>query len=293
MLATITPCTDLRARALRSLSDLPPFSPVLNRLLATLAAEDVSIPEVSEIIEKDTIIAGNILKLVNSALYGRRGNVTSIPHASSLLGINRLRNAVLGMSLTRLWNQVRTPPDWSTARFNLHAVGVAIMSDLLAQRVTAEFPEGAFLAGLFHDLGRLLIALGLRDQYAQVLALYNAQPQPWTACEHQVLGFDHAELAFDALELWKLPEPIRLAAATHHHPERRDQEMPLGTYSLAQVVRCADLYVNSIGITVEKSYNVAAERQSDPFATLGIEDKIPELAEEFSGQYEALTVFFR
>jgi HD-like signal output (HDOD) protein len=93
------------------MSDLPPFSPVFNRLLASLANEDTPLGEIAGIIEKDAVIAGNVLKLVNSAMYGRRDSVTSIRHASSLLGINRLRNAVLGLSLARMWNNVKTPQE--------------------------------------------------------------------------------------------------------------------------------------------------------------------------------------
>src|SRR5437660_12883660 len=61
----------LREQALRSLSKLPPFSPVLTKLLATLAQEDVSFAKLADLIEKDTVLAGNVLKLVNSAAFGR------------------------------------------------------------------------------------------------------------------------------------------------------------------------------------------------------------------------------
>ena len=94
--------TDYREKALRSIGNLPPFSPVLNKLLASLAQDNVSFSTVGELIEKDTVMAGSVLHLVNSALYGRRGTINSVRHAVALLGIDKLRNAVLGMSITRL-----------------------------------------------------------------------------------------------------------------------------------------------------------------------------------------------
>src|SRR5882672_4316133 len=108
----------VRDRALVALGKLPPFSPILNRLMASLAHEDVSFAKVADLIEKDTVLAGNILRLVNSALYGLPGTVNSIRHAVSLLGINKLRNSTLSMSVSRMWNQVKTPQGWSMARFN-------------------------------------------------------------------------------------------------------------------------------------------------------------------------------
>ena len=138
----------VKDQALRALAQLPPFSPISNRLIASLAQEDVSFAKISDLIEKDTALAGNVLRLVNSALYGLRGTVNSIRHAVSLLGIAKLRNATLSMSVARMWSQVKTPPGWSMARFNLHSVGVAIMADLLTQGQPVDYAEGAFAAGL-------------------------------------------------------------------------------------------------------------------------------------------------
>src|SRR5258707_12393687 len=118
-----------RERALATLRQLPPFSPILNRLIASLANEDVSFAKVADLIEKDTVLAGNILRLVNSALYGLRGTVNSIRHAIALLGLAKLRNATLIMSVARMWSQVKCPPGWSMNRFNLHSFAVAILAD--------------------------------------------------------------------------------------------------------------------------------------------------------------------
>ena len=94
------------------------------------------------------MVAANLLHLVNSALYARRGTVNSVRHALSLLGVNKLRNAVLGMSITRMWNQVRTPPEWSMARLQFtFLVAAAQLADMLAQKIPVAYPEGAFISG--------------------------------------------------------------------------------------------------------------------------------------------------
>ena len=111
----------LSQRALGALGKLPPFSPILNKLLASLAGEDVSFSKLGDLIEKDTVVAGNIMHLVNSALYARRATITSVRHALALLGMDKVRNTLLGMSISRMWSQVklmlpgRSPPlrtDW-------------------------------------------------------------------------------------------------------------------------------------------------------------------------------------
>ncbi len=180
---------NLKEKALRSLSALPPFSPILSRLLATLAAEDVSFAALGDLIEKDTVVAANVLHLVNSALYARRGTISSVRHAISLLGVNKLRNAVLGMSIARVWNRVKMPANWSMMRFNMHSAAVAILSDLLAQRVQVEYPEGAFVAGLLHDSGRLLIAMALPQEHVRIIERYSTGGLTMIECEREVLGF--------------------------------------------------------------------------------------------------------
>ena len=160
-----------REKALKSLNELPPLSPILNRLLGSLANEDVSFAKLASLIEKDTLLAGNILRLVNSSLYGYRGTVNSIGHAISIMGLVKLRNVTLGLSVSNLWAKVRTPKNFSISRFNQHSLAVAVLSDHLVEKVQVAYPEGAFLAGLFHDLGKLLMATALRDEFEMIQGL--------------------------------------------------------------------------------------------------------------------------
>jgi len=243
------PENPLKTKALRALDDLPPFSPIMNRLLASLAGEEVSFAQLGDLIEKDTVIAGNLLRVVNSALYSRRSAINSVRRAVSVLGVTRLRNIVLGISVAHMWNRTRLPAAWSMKRFDMHSAAVAILSDLLAQHAPVSYPEGAFVAGLFHDLGRLLIALTLPQENAAIASRFEARqleqrtaepegpiaaanaPTPagdrltpagdrrsLVQCEREILGFSHAELSAEALAVWKLPWPVQAAVASHHGP---------------------------------------------------------------------------
>src|SRR5262249_17511982 len=134
----------------------------------------------------------------------------------SLLGINKLRNAVLGMSIARMWNQVRPPAHWSMANFNMHSVACGQLADLLAQRVPVSYPEGAFVAGLLHDVGRLLIAIALPDESAKIAQRVVHEGCSIAEAESEIVGFSHAELSADALLAWNLPAPIQEAVRDHH-----------------------------------------------------------------------------
>jgi len=286
-----TPSAKLSERAMGALGKLPPFSPILNKLLASLAGEDVSFSKLGDLIEKDTVVAGNIIHLVNSALYARRATITSVRHALALLGMDKVRNTLLGMSISRMWAQVKTPPVWSMARFNRHSAAVAILSDQIASRIPAvNYPEGAFVGGLLHDLGRLLIALGLPDEFARLVKLHETSDRSWTELELEVLGFTHAELSADALEKWKFPQEVQLAVREHHRPPAFSVG---GTVPLSAVINAANQYVNSAGESIVASKQVAAE-DAGAIAALGVpEEKIGPLLVDFKAEHAAMAAFFK
>ncbi len=285
--------TDYREKALRSIGNLPPFSPVLNKLLASLAQDNVSFSTVGELIEKDTVMAGSVLHLVNSALYGRRGTINSVRHAVALLGINKLRNAVLGMSITRLWNEVKTPQGWSMARFNEHSAATAVLADLLAQHLKVEYPEGAFIAGLLHDVGRLLIALGLKEEHREILRLYERSGRSLVECEREVIGVSHPELSAAAMAHWNLPLPIQMAAEYHQHPEADPTKVAEGMWTLSSIIHVANQHVNSIGISVFRDMNPVDQPPPEPLEALGLGEGLAALLEDFQSEYEAMAGYFR
>ncbi len=277
-----------RERALRSLGQLPPFPATLNRLIATLAREDASFVEIGDLIEKDTVVAGNVLKIVNSALYSRRTTVTSVRHAVSLLGINKLRNAALGMSVTRMWSQVRVPSTWSMGRFNMHSVATAILADSLAQRVQVDDPEGAFVAGLFHDVGRLLITVGLPEEYSLISRMSPRDANERATCEREVLGCTHAELSRDAVQAWKLPDSVQRAVLFHHNPLPPQRD----TLSLSRLVATANAYVNSLGISIAPSDSASDSNTQESLQTLGLAERLPSLLEDFNREFESIHKLF-
>jgi HD-like signal output (HDOD) protein len=283
----------LKEEALRSVSSLPPFSPILTRLLAALAAEEVSYTELGDLIEKDTVLSANILHLVNSTVDEHRDSVSSVRHAVSLLGAKKLRNALLGMSSARVWNRVKMPPSWSMARFNMHSSAVAVLSDLLAQRVPLEYPEGAFVAGLLHDAGRLLIALALPQEYERILELYAEGDRPMTECEREILGFTHAELSAEALKYWKLPEQIQIAVRDHHNSRAESR----GGIPLSHVVNAANQYANSAGLSILVQGSHGSNRDAADATLvelLGLDaEKLHALLAEFRAENYAMEVYYR
>lgn len=279
-----------RAKALKTLGDLPPFSPVLTRLLADLGREDVSFGKLADLIEKDTVIAGNVLHVVNSALYGRRGSINSVRAAVSVLGLNKLRNFVLSMSVSRMWSQAALPRRFNTARFNRHSVATAIMADLLAQHLPVPYPEGAFVAGLFHDLGKMLIAVGMKSEWEEIDAMYHRGGCSLMDCEEAVLGVSHAELSGAAVASWNLPAPIQAAVYHHHCPEPLAPGLQT---SLSRAVAAADHHANNNGCSVDPQIQERDLQCDHTLVSLGLADRCESVTQQYQAELEAIAGFFR
>ncbi len=259
--------------------------------MATLAHEDVSFAKIADLIEKDTVLAGNVLQLVNSALFGLPGTVNSVRRAVSLLGVDKLRNATLTMSVTRMWKQVKTPPGWSMASFNLHSAGVGIMADLLAQKLRVDYAEGAFAAGLFHDLGWLLVAMGCPEEFKQITLLCRQDGKWAYEYEMEVLGVSHAELSAEALAKWNLPEPIQCAVRYHKTPELDPSAGRMDIIPLSLVMNLADRYLQRMG-TSASVFERRGEGVPNLPDTLGLADQLPDLLADFGAEFTALKPYF-
>ncbi|MGD1094688.1 MAG: HDOD domain-containing protein [Bryobacteraceae bacterium] len=249
--ATIsTPPT--RVRTLACLERLPRLSPLMSQLLARLARRNCEVPELTALIEKDPLLAGQVLRMANSAIFGRMQQITTVGHAITMIGVGTLRKFALGNSVANLFSRFRSAPSFSMTRFNLHSVATATLVEALVDELPVEFPEGAFIAGILHDVGRLLIAVTLPDDFESIVSLYAIKNTPLTECERDVLDIDHAELSALAIGRWDLAESIQRAARFHHTPDLAlaESDPGPGKVTLSLIINKADEFVNYLGLSI-------------------------------------------
>ncbi|MBM3785552.1 MAG: HDOD domain-containing protein [Acidobacteria bacterium] len=290
-MSTTAAPTSIRERAIQSISKLPPFSPVLTKLLASLSKDDIMVAELADWIEKDTVLTGNVMRIVNSAAYGRMGTVSSVRHAITILGTNRLRNIVLGLSVCNMLGQLKLPAGWSSRQFNMHSIAVANLADLLAQHLTIEYSEGAFVGGLLHDVGKLLLAVSCPDEYSAIISEARCENKEIYEVEILKLGLSHAELSQKVLETWKLPIPVQTAARFHHNPDA-DSTAP-GLTALSRGIQMADYTVNALNIqaVADAGKSGTTPEASDPMVILqafGLGDRADRILKDFEKEMESI-----
>jgi len=168
--------------------------------------------ELVEVIELDAGLTATVLKLANSALYGHLGKVDTLSRAVTMIGHNALKNLVLATSAVRAFKDI--PPgfvDMETYWDNSITCGV--LAKLLAHQAKLPDGEALFIAGLLHGVGRLVFYAKRPAQYRQVLERVQNGEGNVAAAEHQVFGFDYADLGAALLGAWKLPEKLQMAVA--------------------------------------------------------------------------------
>ena len=277
-----------RDQVMGEIEKLPPFSPVLTRLLATLADDNVSFGELAGIIETDAVLAGNLLRVVNSPLYGRIATINSARHAVAIMGSTKIRNLVLGLSVSRRWSSASVPRTWDSRRFNEHSLAVAVLSDLVVLEAPVPYPEGAFTAGLLHDVGKLLVAVAMPAEFERMCEMYKSGAASVGECELEAIGVTHAEISGAILERWKLPKPIQEAARHHHSPD----QAAAGEPHLAHVVQAADHYIINNGLATRPYTDRPGDSAGDCYRQAGLGDCILKVAEAFQVEFEAVRAFF-
>jgi HD-like signal output (HDOD) protein len=194
----------------RLLKRLPAFSPIAVRLLSVLADERAAFKEVARLIALDPVLTGEVLRLANSGLYGRRFEVRSVLQAIALLGTGILSQIAMTAAL---WSGLprRTAP--FVRAWWRHSIAAALAARQSCQDLPMDF---AYTAALLHGVGQLALYEDAPRDYPILIERACADGLDLLACERGLFGVDHASLAGLLLESWGLPERLCDAVARHH-----------------------------------------------------------------------------
>lgn len=239
---------EIRARALKCLQRLPEFSTMIGQVLLRLSHPDCEVREVAEMIERDPVLAGQVLRVANSGLYGRLRRISDIRHAITMVGLNTIRRHSLAYTLAKLFGRQKTAAMFSPAAFNAHSTATGLLADLMGSRLPVPESDFLFSAGLLHDLGRLLLAISIPKEYDDCMSVAAINRTPVLECEREILGVDHVELSILGLETWEMPDALVHAVAYHHRSEEDPKAGPR-VVAMSAVLARADARVNYMGIS--------------------------------------------
>ncbi|BFR47114.1 HDOD domain-containing protein [Nitratidesulfovibrio sp. HK-II] len=188
---------------------------VVQRLSAVVSSEDATPDDVAEIIQHDTYLTAAVLRIANSPLHAPLVPVESVRRAVMLLGMRQILSLVAAASLMRLMS----PRDAAARRtFWRHAACSATAARALALACGGD-PGRAFVAGMLHDIGHLLLMGNLPDIAAHISRRALEGGVPIQAAERELLGYDHCDIGRRLLDHWRLGDAVAEAAGLHHEPD--------------------------------------------------------------------------
>jgi HD-like signal output (HDOD) protein len=204
-----------------------------------MAAGTVSAAEIADEIGKDQVLAAKVLKLVNNGSYGFRQPITTITHAMVLLGLDVVKTLVLTSSVVDMVDAMNQ----YMAGLWEHSVGTARAARALATRMKVDQPEEFGLAGLLHDLGKVIIAQTLPAEHQQIRDVVAARNCLQIEAELDVLGVAHPEIGMWLMKKWALPAKMVYPIAYHSnfHPRREYADR-------IAVVHVADIIARALGV---------------------------------------------
>ena len=257
---------------------------VARKVLRTMSNEGSSSSELSNIIETDQTIAARVLKISNSAFYGLRQEVSTLKQAIMILGFSTIKSLVLSASTKSIYKKFGITEQllWD------HSVGVAISARLISSSFGTEVEDIAFLGGLMHDLGKVVMNNETPDVFANVMMkVYNDDMDSITA-EDEVYGYNHTDIGPGVVSKWGFaPILIEILEKHHLHNCKLDE---LEDSLVAKGVACVNLADNvckvlGIGYKDPNDTIVLHELPSSIFLEM-TEEKLSSLAEEVEEAYK-------
>ncbi len=221
-------------------AEVRPLPATVTRLLAACQDTSATAADFEKIIECDAALAVRLLRMSNSALYGLANEVRSIGHATMILGIRRLRNLALSIAGARMFADGTTAAKQRRELWS-HSLGCATVARLLAKSAYAVCPDDIFLAGVFHDVGKLLLYDVVPEEYSELVCSLSAEQL--IREEKFIFGISHEEVGLKSAHAWGLSEPIKVAIGFHH----RSGETPVHV-EFAAVIQVADFLAKAWGI---------------------------------------------
>jgi HD-like signal output (HDOD) protein len=221
------------------LTKLPSLPAVYFELIERLRDPEASLEDIGQIVSRDPAMTAKLLQLVNSAFFGMPREVGSAAEAVMLLGLETVKGLALWMHVFAEY-QGATPSGFSLERLSTHCLSTGILARGIArlEHAPALVADEALTAGMLHDVGKLVLAANLPNEYAQVRQRAKAQQVPLIEAEREAFGACHAELGAYVLGLWGLPVAIVEAVAFHHRPGASSltQFSPLTAVHVANVL---------------------------------------------------------
>lgn len=229
---------------IRNIKNLPTLPVIVSRILEVADDSGSSANELAELVARDMSVSAKVLNLANSAFYGFSRRITTIPQAVVVLGFDTVRSLALSVSVFDTLSKNSDEVSFDREAFWIHSIGCGTASRLIAKELGYRDTGTFFVAGLLHDLGKVILDTYFSEQYAEVVEEMVEEERSALDAETDILDIDHAEVGAWLATRWKFPEILVTPIAAHHNLMAAQEEF----VKEALVVHLANILTKRAGI---------------------------------------------
>src|ERR1044071_1389100 len=259
---------------------LPSLPVVASKVLEMIQDPDISVQKLSRALADDAALSGRVLTISRSPHYAQRNLPSSLTGAVQVLGFRPLRSVVIAHATQSLC----ITGNKTSERLWRHSLGVALAMRLLAKRAGLRDGDLAFLAGLMHDIGQMILIQGDPAAYA------GSGPSPESESivdlEQASYGLDHTMIGFTLLNSWNMDSQVVQAALNHHSEITTDDDNRLSALLTVANALC---WKADLGFCLEPP---APSTEALALCGCGDEQSVKRVAEEISEAYRNESAFF-
>lgn len=225
-------------KTIRNLEDLPTLPSVaLEAMHLSRQYPDVSIKAISECIHMDPPLAAKVLRMANSAFY-RRGSqqIDTLHRAILVIGLNEVINITTSVSILSSLGSRKAKGEAIRKKFWHHCVATGLIARRIDTRLRTRLQGREFVAGLLHDIGKIILDEYFHDRFMEAHALSIKKRCSMYEAEEEVLGANHMEIGHYLAQKWGLPPYIAETIRHHHHPDDAQFKNVASVVSLANLL---------------------------------------------------------
>ena len=232
------------------LKDIPTLPTVVQKIIEIVDSPTTSASDLNKAILMDQALSAKVLKFVNSAFYGFPKKIETLTQAIVILGFNTVRSLALSISMVNMFQDKKGGSDLDYAEYWKHAIATSIMARTIAKRAFPSIAEEAFVSGLLHDIGILILDQFLPRDYKKAYDAIEKEGLQLYKAEKKHLGITHAEAGKMLATKWNLPDPLIYAIKYHHAPSPSLDYFPL----------ISTVHVANIGVKLLRQGGVGDEK---------------------------------
>jgi putative nucleotidyltransferase with HDIG domain len=242
---------------------------------------------VGKAISQDTALTSKVLRIANSSFYGFPREITTIHSAIVVLGFANIRNLVITASIADVFPSDAENDFFNREQFWRHSLACGIASKLVAKIASIENREEAFVWGLLHDVGKIVLHANFTDYFVEAVKLANDNGICFREAEEEVFGISHAEVGGIVADGWNLPPSLIKCIRFHHSPDQAKESM-----RIASIVHTADILCSCIGLAASRDQLIPCINEQS-WNLLGLNGKIlSALFRQIEAELEKATAFF-